>query len=74
MPIIDITLVFTYMLPVLYALDKNKLKVALLIFFFLMIPIFSKIHVDNLEYFAFIQLIFWVLSIAFLKLFILFRN
>ena len=74
MPIIDIVLVLTYMLPVLFALDKNKLKAALLLFIFLMVPIFLKIYVVNFEYFAPTQIIFWSLSVVFLKFFKLFRN
>ena len=42
MPLIDIVLVFMYTLPVLFALDKNKFKAALLVFIFFDDPYIFK--------------------------------
>ena len=62
------------MLPILIAIDKNKLKLALFIFIILILPIFLKIFIEDFNFFALLQLIFWVVSILFLRLFDLFRR
>ena len=68
MPMNEIILAVVYIMPLLVALDKNKLKSSLFVFFFLMGPIFLKIYVGDFMYFVFAQFICWIVSIFVVKL------
>lgn len=70
----EFLLIFIYVLPVLIALNKDELKVALFLFFLLMAPILFKIHTSSLEFVVFAQLICWIASFVFLKYIGLFRR
>ena len=67
MSINEIISIFIYMLPILIALDKDKLTTALFLFIFLMTPILLKIYNNNFEFLVLMQLIFWIISLVFLK-------
>ena len=73
MTIKDVLLIIFYVLPVFIALDKNKLKVALLTFIILIIPIYLNIYIDNFDFFALSQLGCWIISMIILRFFGLFN-
>lgn len=70
----EFLLIFTYILPVLIALDKDELKTALFLFVLLMAPILFKIHTSSFEFIALTHLICWIASFIFLKSIGLFRK
>jgi hypothetical protein len=67
MPSMQVIIIVLYLLPVLFLIDKNKLKIALLAFVFLMFPIFLEIYTGGFEYFKIISFIFWIILIVLLR-------
>ncbi len=55
------------MLPILIFLDKNKLKIAFVVFVFLMIPILLKIYIDVFEFLVLAQFVCWIASFVVVK-------
>lgn len=58
---------FLLLMPVLIAIDNDKIKIALLIFIFLMLPVLVGICANKFDFVSATQWIFWLLSIFFLK-------
>jgi hypothetical protein len=74
MPISEVILIFIYMLPVLFFLDKNKLKIAFIIFVFLMIPILLKIYISGFEFLVLAQFVCWTASFVLVRFLSLLRK
>ena len=55
------------MLPVLFLLDKNKLKAALIVYVFLMIPVLLKIYIGGFEFLVLAQFACWIASFIFVR-------
>jgi hypothetical protein len=60
-------LIFLLSLPVLIAIDNNKMKIALLIFILLMLPVLLGVYTDSFDLASATQWFFWIFSMVFLK-------